>query len=95
MSEVKTYFALSHSINLFFFAEHHAANYNYYVEDYIAFDGPVAALPIPEAGRGAEDAIAEDGGAQGGNEADDEGASKSRIRTEFPETWLWSDYVTE
>ena len=32
----------------------------------------------------------------GGNDAaGSSSAEKTRVRTEFPETWLWSDYVTE
>ena len=67
----------------------HAAWYSYYW----AFDGPVAALPggVPEyenAARGPE--FAEDEESDGNQQ--DQG---QKIRTEFPETWLWSDYVSE
>ena len=67
----------------------HAAWYSYYW----AFDGPVAALPpgvYEDAARGPE--LADDELEE--SDENQQGQSQ-KIRTEFPETWLWSDYVSE
>ena len=63
----------------------------WYYEDGIAYDGvpvPVPALPIPDE---------YDGDARGPEESDksDGNQQSQKIRTEFRETWLWSNYVSE
>ena len=74
------------------------------VDYYYFFRGGIPeyadALPMPAAGGGLEyDAagppVDEDTEENAGGSLPGEKPAKTRIRTEFPETWLWSDYVSE
>ncbi|XP_072019177.1 CD109 antigen-like [Amphiura filiformis] len=79
----------------------------YYDDDYRWLGGPLPGVPYPAPAAGMPyDYLAKGDAAGGAPELDEETNNgdiapdnnnlvKTRIRTEFPETWLWSDYVAD
>ena len=71
-----------------------AADYNLYADREFL---PVAFAPGAEEGAAAGGQNREFDNTADSSDATVESSSakKTRVRSEFPETWLWSDYVTE